>query len=194
MDALPWVLAERGVEPPPAVYCPTRDVSEARVARVHVVAGPAGFSNQRAALLAAVAGELTANCFDHNLGVWRDVSGCWFSCEFTPDGATVTVADRGQGFLGSLRRVRPALSSHREAVLLAFTAHVSGRAPEKRGLGLSFVLASLQQMSPARFLLRTGTALLEVATPFQVSELSRLIRDDPQIVIGTYARLTVPCG
>ena len=49
------------------------------------------------------------------------------------------MADRGQGILNSLRRVRPDLQNDVDALRVAFTEQVSGRAPEKRGNGLKFV-------------------------------------------------------
>lgn len=41
--------------------------------------------------------------------------------------------------LETLKQVRPNLSSHVEAVEVAFTEFISGRAPEKRGNGLKLV-------------------------------------------------------
>lgn len=43
--------------------------------------------------------------------------------------------------LATLRRVRPELVSENEAIKLAFTEIISGRAPEQRGNGLKFVEA-----------------------------------------------------
>ncbi|MEK7173641.1 MAG: hypothetical protein AAB710_01005, partial [Patescibacteria group bacterium] len=45
----------------------------------------------------------------------------------------------GLGILETLRQVRPELPSHLEAVKVAFTEFISGRAPEKRGNGLKTV-------------------------------------------------------
>ncbi len=49
------------------------------------------------------------------------------------------LADRGLGLLATLRRVRPALVNDGEALRVAFTEVISGRAPEGRGNGLKYV-------------------------------------------------------
>jgi len=51
----------------------------------------------------------------------------------------VVLADRGQGILTTLKRVRPWLVNSNEAIRVAFTEMVSGRYPETRGNGLKFV-------------------------------------------------------
>jgi len=51
----------------------------------------------------------------------------------------ITLADRGQGLLKTLRRVRPLLKNDEEALQTAFTEFISSRAPEERGNGLKFV-------------------------------------------------------
>ena len=51
----------------------------------------------------------------------------------------IVLADRGLGILETLKQVRPTLKTHIEAVNVAFTEILSGRAPEKRGNGLKFV-------------------------------------------------------
>ncbi|MEK7574532.1 MAG: hypothetical protein AAB514_03325, partial [Patescibacteria group bacterium] len=51
----------------------------------------------------------------------------------------IVLADRGLGILETLRQVRPELQNHVEAVKVAFTEFISGRAPEKRGNGLKLV-------------------------------------------------------
>lgn len=49
------------------------------------------------------------------------------------------MADRGQGILTTLKRVRPALTNDDDALMVAFTETLSGRLPEARGNGLKFV-------------------------------------------------------
>ena len=51
----------------------------------------------------------------------------------------IVLADRGQGILTTLKRVRPELINSSEAMRLAFTETISGRYPETRGNGLKFV-------------------------------------------------------
>lgn len=73
IEAFRWAIVDRGVEPPADVYCRTRDIAVARLDTFRYLTEQSGASRDAAALVTAVAGELTNNCFDHNLGVWRDV-------------------------------------------------------------------------------------------------------------------------
>lgn len=192
MAAFDWAAAEAGVEPPAECYCATRDVAVARIESFHVLAEKREVPPDTSALLSAVAGELTNNCFDHNLGVWHDVSGCWFEHEIAPERVRIVVADRGQGFFGSLRRVKPDLRDHREALLLGFTAHLSGRAPEQRGQGLTFVLDSLAKLAGTDFQLQTGDARLTFTSPVATEELPTHIHVGEILIPGTYGELTFP--
>lgn len=64
--ALKWIVEAAGTEPSPDYYCPTRDIADGRLPKLVTVAAATGFSEERAPLIAALSGELTANCFDHN--------------------------------------------------------------------------------------------------------------------------------
>ena len=77
-------------------------------------------SLDKAALIAAVLGELANNCFDHNLAKWTDSVGCLISFDFLPDRIRIAVADRGQGIANSLRNVIPNVSSARDLLSIAF--------------------------------------------------------------------------
>lgn len=134
-----WFLAPRPSHPPPDRYCPTRDVFEGRLARLAAAREVAALGPDEAPLLVAVAGEIGSNAFDHNLGLWPDLPGCWFEWLADATGCRVWIADRGRGVRASLRRVLPDLASDQEALEVAFRRVVSGRAPERRGNGLKFV-------------------------------------------------------
>lgn len=99
----------------------------------------AGANINSLSLLAAVVGEIGNNCFDHNLGQWRDQPGCWLGFDVTSGTARFWIADRGQGIRVSLARVLPDLKDDQEALEVAFRRVISGRAPERRGNGLKFV-------------------------------------------------------
>ncbi|MDP2917874.1 MAG: hypothetical protein Q8N68_00055, partial [bacterium] len=88
-------------------------------------------------LLYAVAGEIGNNSFDHNLGHWRDLPGVYFGFDFEQN--CIVLADRGQGILATIKQVKPETSNALEALRIAFTEKISGRAPEKRGNGLKFI-------------------------------------------------------
>ena len=88
-------------------------------------------------LIILIAGEIGDNSFAHNLGRWPDTPGIFFGYDLQK--GIIVLADRGLGILETLRQVRPELPSHVEAVNVAFTEFISGRAPEKRGNGLKLV-------------------------------------------------------
>lgn len=71
----------------------------------------------------------------------------------------VVLADRGQGILTTLKRVRPNLTMADEALKVAFTETVSGRFPETRGNGLKFV-RSIIVNNPFTLYFQTGNAYL----------------------------------
>ena len=41
------------------------------------------YSKEKIMLLNAVVAEIGINCFDHNIGKWKDISGCLFDYEIT---------------------------------------------------------------------------------------------------------------
>ena len=118
-------------------YCRTRDVFQARQDRLPKELVQITNNEQLSFLVAAVVGEIGNNSFDHNLGKWRDIPGIIF--EFDTVRRIIVLADRGQGVKESLRKIRPEIASDEEALQVAFTEIVSGRAPESRGNGLKFV-------------------------------------------------------
>lgn len=191
-EAFRWASAERGEEPPADAYCRTRDIAVARLDTLRSLAEQSGALPDTAALVAAITGELANNCFDHNLGAWRDVPGCWFSKDISEGKLVVIVADRGQGFLGSLRRVKPDLRDAAEAIHLAFTTDISGRAPEQRGKGLLFVLDALAALAGTAFTLHTGNARIVFDSPVTPDRLPHAIQPAEVTVPGTYAALTIP--
>ncbi len=58
--------------------CSTRDLFQARLDTMYRELIARSTDESEAALLTAVAGEIGNNCYDHNLGQWRDIHGCWF--------------------------------------------------------------------------------------------------------------------
>lgn len=159
MDALHWVTSPLSTEPPQGVYCRTRDVVQAKIESLRVNLLRQDWDESKAVLVAAVLGELTSNAFDHNIGQWPDVPGCWFETMVDQHRFTAIVADRGQGVRSSLERVRPGINDH-EALRIAFTEHVTGRAPEKRGNGLKFVMNALREFTTGQFTFQSGDAKL----------------------------------
>lgn len=191
MNAFEWAINKEGVNPPDDFHCQTRDVAQARIEKMRIILERQGWSEGSAALLTAIIGELANNCFDHNLGQWNDIPGCWFEYNNTHDEFHAMVADRGQGILGSLKKVRPNLESAREALHLAFTEQLSGRSPENRGNGLKFVVRSLTELPSVYFSMHSGDATIILQTPIDASSMDLYIRDDKVTVGGTYAKLIV---
>lgn len=128
-------------------YCKTRDVFQSRLERMTMEIIRMGVSEERSYLFSAVAGEIGNNSFDHNAGNWRDLPGVVFAYERNTEGKLcLCISDRGRGVLETLRRVDEDLSSDRDALEIAFTKKISGRAPENRGNGLKFVKSVVEEM------------------------------------------------
>ncbi|OGH16277.1 MAG: hypothetical protein A3C22_02550 [Candidatus Levybacteria bacterium RIFCSPHIGHO2_02_FULL_37_10] len=151
-----WAQASQAIEPGQDVYCQTRDVFHARLETLQTGLNRIS-SLTTMSLVTAVAGEIGNNSFDHNLGNWPDIPGIFFSCSIRTK--KVVLADRGQGILTTLKRVRPELISAEEALRVAFTETVSGRFPEARGNGLKFV-KSIIVNNPFTLYFQTGDACL----------------------------------
>ena len=133
--ATEWI--QNGIEFPGAFYCQTSSIFNARLTKMeHELMQKSGFEKLYS-LIVLIAGEIGDNSFAHNLGKWPDTAGIFFGYDLTK--RVIVLADRGLGILETLRRVRPQLPSHVEAVKVAFTEFISGRAPEKRGNGLKLV-------------------------------------------------------
>ena len=156
---LTWYESGAGPAPDPEV-CATRDVFQARLDSLLRQLLRDGWVADDAALLVAVLGEVGNNSFDHNLGQWPDVPGCWLGRE--PDPASEPhpsrfwVLDRGVGILATLRRADPALTTPQQAVDASFTRVLSGRTPERRGNGLKFVRSVVNGNAQRGLLCQSG--------------------------------------
>jgi hypothetical protein len=117
-------------------FSPTRDVFTARL-QSYIL-------ENKKYLEAAVIGEIGNNTFDHNF-VFESQYPRGVYCNLSYKGRYVTVADFGRGVKGSLLPVIPSISTDLEAVEMAFTKQISGRAPEQRGNGLKFVSEAVRQ-------------------------------------------------
>ena len=135
--ATEWVLGP-AKEPEAVFYCPTSSDYKGRLSKLQSALEKLGEFRDYYPLIVAVVGEIGNNSFDHNLGNWPDISGIYFS--FDLNKRQVALADRGQGVLRTLKKVRSEIKNDEEALRVAFTEKLSGRAPESRGNGLKFVL------------------------------------------------------
>lgn len=93
-------------------------------------------------LLGAVIGEIGFNTFDHNFSFSSSEKKGLY-CDFEYDLNTILMFDFGCGIKNSLSKVKKNIKSDFEALKIAFTQIISGRAPEQRGNGLKFVLNSV---------------------------------------------------
>lgn len=176
-DVKTWLRSENGViDFSIEWYCETRDIFQARLERLtkslfekKIVEEPIVY------LLVAVIGEIGNNSFDHNIGNWRDAPGIFFRFEVSDDGGIgVVLADRGQGVFNTLHRVKADIRSDGEALTVAFTEKISGRAPENRGNGLKFV-RSVVEKNGMQLTFFSGRAKIEVDQNMEVSELEEEI-------------------
>lgn len=115
-------------------FCTSRDIFQARL--------DAYIARTQQYLLSAVIGEIGNNTFDHNWD-YADghARGVYFNSEISNE---IIMADFGRGLRNSLFSVRKC-DTDLEAIKVAFTEQVSGRAPEQRGNGLKFVLESVKE-------------------------------------------------
>jgi len=140
-------------------FCGTSAVFQAKLIKMQDALIMVGVPQTILPLVVAVAGEIGNNSFDHNLGKWPDVAGVFFG--YTVARRQIVLADRGIGILGTLRRVRPELKNHLDALRVAFTEIVSGRAPEERGNGLKFVRQVVAE-NPISLFFQSGDAELRL--------------------------------
>jgi len=127
-----------------AYYCLTRDVFQARIDRmVANLLKEKNISEEDAYVISAIAGEIGNNSFDHNLGKWPDAAGIFFGYAISEE-LKIVLADRGQGILETLKKVKPELLNDSEALKTAFLERISGRFPERRGNGLKFVKENIE--------------------------------------------------
>lgn len=139
-QVMKWAKAERSPVTSPELYCPTRDVFQARLdSWTQRLIKPRG---EIAFIIGAILGEIGNNAYDHNLGQWRDLPGVYFQID--PAAGLALLADRGQGIRATLSRALKTIKNDEDALIKAFTVKASGRAPENRGNGLKFVSAMVQ--------------------------------------------------
>lgn len=155
-----WAMSgdARFLDIPHVTFSPTSDVFRAHTeSLVDLLLKET--SETIAYILTAIVGEIGNNSFDHNIGHWHDARGVYFMIDFST--REIVLADRGQGVLATLKKVRPDIQNAKEALRVAFTEIVSGRAPEARGNGLKFVK---KQIETNHFYLRfySGNAMIEL--------------------------------
>lgn len=156
-------------------YCKTRDVFQTRLDKMIVFLLREGqISENTIYILAAVAGEIGNNSFDHNVGNWPDIAGIFFGYEPHGENLTIVLADRGVGIFHTLKRVKSELQNDEEALFTAFNEKISGRAPEPRGNGLKFVKENIKE-ARKHLLFLSGTAKAELNEKMNISQTEEKI-------------------
>lgn len=176
-----WVL--KNTELPLQFYCSNSAVFQTRLIQMQDLLSDIKQLNSIFPLIVAVAGEIGNNSFDHNLGNWPDIPGIFFGDDIFK--RNIVLADRGLGVLTTLKRVKPDLKTDSQALKVAFTEIISGRAPESRGNGLKFVRKVVSE-NPIGLIFRTGDA--ELILPKDSNELN--IRPSPEPFRGCLAFIT----
>lgn len=155
-------------------YCETRDHFQARLDKMlNELLRQSEIPADEVYILAAMAGEIGNNSFDHNLGSWPDVPGIFFGHALAAGKFTVVLADRGRGVFATLKRVKPELKSDAEALLVAFNEKLSGRAPEPRGNGLKFVKENIIGTT-RRLIFRSGEAQAELNDQLEIKSTEKI--------------------
>ncbi|MDP2630971.1 MAG: hypothetical protein Q8P56_06235 [Candidatus Uhrbacteria bacterium] len=171
-----WVEEPIETEPDQDFYCQNSGVFKARIDRMEILLMRKTGFEQLYSIITSTAGEIGNNSFDHNLVNWPDIPGIFFAYDLGE--RYIVLADRGQGILTTLKRVRPELKSHSEALQLAFTETITGRAPERRGNGLKYVRNNIMKY-PLALLFRTGDAELSLqygSTGIEIKQAEREIQ------------------
>lgn len=172
-----WITSKiNQVDTKSVYYCKTRDVFDTRLNKmVNDLLKEGIIKEELVYIVSAIAGEIGNNSFDHNLGNWPEVMGIFFSYQSTGNKLKVVLADRGQGVLKTLKRVRPALKNDVTALKVAFTEKISGRAPESRGNGLKFVKENVENMK-MHLIFVSGNAQAELNKKIKIKETKKHLR------------------
>lgn len=150
-----WAISQKKF--PEEFYCQNSGVFQARLAKMEKLMMENKNTKGLYPLLTSIAGEIGNNSFDHNLGQWQDIPGIFFSYDLGKK--QIVLADRGIGILKTLKRVKPKLRNHTDALRVAFTEIISGREPESRGNGLKYIRTIISK-SPINLIFQTGNAKL----------------------------------
>jgi excisionase family DNA binding protein len=142
-----WAGSSFAQEPDEAYLCRYKADFQHRVEEVSQRLSSIPDLAAAAPMLVSAVAEIGSNSFDHNLGNWPDIPGIFFAVDYAK--RRMAIADRGRGILQTLRAVRPELVTHVDALHMALTEIISGRAPEPRGNGLKFVRSVVQDYLPA---------------------------------------------
>lgn len=173
-EAFEWVSADKGIAPRDKFYCRTSSDLQFHIKKLENRLATIENINSIYPLIVAAAGEIGNNSFDHNLGNWPDIPGIFFGYDSLT--RQIVLADRGQGILKTLHRVKPQLENDEQALETAFTEIISGRAPEERGNGLKFV-KKIVPLAHISLFFQTGNATLHLSEKDMPMNINKTERD-----------------
>ncbi len=154
-----WVKNNIGEKPNDIFYCSDSSIFQGRLYKLRTALSKNKEIESIFSLLISIVGEIGDNSFGHNLGNWPDIIGIFFA--YDTQNKVIVLADRGQGVFKTLKRVKPELQNDLEALKVAFTEILSGRAPESRGNGLKYVRAVIEK-NPISLFFQSGGAELNL--------------------------------
>ena len=151
-------------------YCQTRDIFQVRLSRmIDDLLKNSKIDKNKIYVISAIAGEIGNNSFDHNIGNWPNIMGIFFGYNFSENNLEIILADRGQGILKTLKRVKPELKDDLEALKTAFTERISGRFPEARGNGLKFSKENIEKEN-MKLVFISGRAKAKLNKKMEITE------------------------
>ena len=154
-----WAAKNNPSEPDQLFYCQTSSIFLTKLTGLQNKLAEIPEIKNIFPLIVAMAGEIGDNSFAHNIGNWPDIPGIFLG--YNTSKKELVLADRGRGILETLKRVRPSLKNNRDALRVAFTEIISGRAPEERGNGLKYI-RRIATSNDIKLYFKTGDAELEI--------------------------------
>lgn len=174
--AYEWIIAETDKVDAASYYCQNRDIFQAKADKMlNELLEAKSINEGNIYIISAMVNEIGNNSFDHNLGKWPDITGVFFGYEAESDKLKIVLADKGQGVLKTLRQIKPELKNDAEALKVAFTEKISGRAPENRGNGLKFVKENVKNKK-MHLTFISGNAQAELNEKMEIKEKKETIK------------------
>jgi len=163
-----WVL--NATDLPENFYCQNSAIFQSRLAKMENLMLQNKISEDFASRVVSIIGEIGNNSFDHNLAQWPDIPGILFAYDLNKK--QIILADRGLGIFKTLKRVKPEIENDEQALMVAFTEIISGRAPEERGNGLKYVKFIISK-NQINLFFQTGEAILILNANSSKLEISK---------------------
>lgn len=175
-----WAINDLATEVDSQFYCPDSLTFQTRLKRLEKALQEFPELKNSFSFISSIVGEIGNNSYDHNIGSWPDIRGIFFAYDLNKK--KIALADRGQGIFTTLKRALPNLKNDSDALFIAFTEKISGRAPENRGNGLKYVkkiLIDTKKDIELKLYFQSGTAFVSLdnkTTNLQIKKLNDPLR------------------